>query len=69
MQSGATTKDYCSRFWCHDIYTGGSESNPAIERLFSPEFRNRLDAVVGFDALDEEVMETIVVPQVRPGER
>ena len=32
----------------------------AIEKLFSPEFRNRLDAVVTFDALGEDVMETIV---------
>jgi ATP-dependent Clp protease ATP-binding subunit ClpA len=32
----------------------------AIERLFSPEFRNRLDAIVSFGALTPEVMETIV---------
>jgi ATP-dependent Clp protease ATP-binding subunit ClpA len=32
----------------------------AIEQLFSPEFRNRLDAIVSFDALSLEVMETIV---------
>ena len=37
-----------------------SRGKRAIEKLFSPEFRNRLDAVVGFDALSEEVMETIV---------
>jgi ATP-dependent Clp protease ATP-binding subunit ClpA len=32
----------------------------AIERYFSPEFRNRLDAVVSFGSLTPEVMETIV---------
>jgi ATP-dependent Clp protease ATP-binding subunit ClpA len=32
----------------------------AIERLFSPEFRNRLDAVVSFNPLTPAVMETIV---------
>ncbi|MGE4504307.1 MAG: ATP-dependent Clp protease ATP-binding subunit ClpA [Desulfovibrionaceae bacterium] len=32
----------------------------AIERLFSPEFRNRLDATVPFQALDQSVMERIV---------
>ncbi len=31
-----------------------------IEKLFSPEFRNRLDEIVRFDALPEEVMERIV---------
>ena len=32
----------------------------AIERIFSPEFRNRLDAIVSFGALTPAVMETIV---------
>jgi len=32
----------------------------AIERVFSPEFRNRLDAIVTFKSLTPEAMETIV---------
>jgi ATP-dependent Clp protease ATP-binding subunit ClpA len=32
----------------------------ALERLFTPEFRNRLDAIVSFKPLTMEVMETIV---------
>jgi ATP-dependent Clp protease ATP-binding subunit ClpA len=32
----------------------------ALERLFNPEFRNRLDAIVAFKPLSFEVMETIV---------
>jgi ATP-dependent Clp protease ATP-binding subunit ClpA len=40
--------------------TAQSRSKSAIERIFSPEFRNRLDAVVTFDALSFDVMETIV---------
>ncbi len=32
----------------------------AVERTFSPEFRNRLDAVVRFNALDKKVIERIV---------
>ncbi len=35
-------------------------SKSAIEKLFSPEFRNRLDAIVSFGALTPGVMETIV---------
>jgi ATP-dependent Clp protease ATP-binding subunit ClpA len=31
-----------------------------IERLFSPEFRNRLDEIVGFDSLGPDVMERVV---------
>lgn len=32
----------------------------AVERLFSPEFRNRLDAIVTFHTLSQEIMEKIV---------
>jgi ATP-dependent Clp protease ATP-binding subunit ClpA len=37
-----------------------SKSMAAVERVFSPEFRNRLDAIVTFKGLSLEVMETIV---------
>jgi ATP-dependent Clp protease ATP-binding subunit ClpA len=37
-----------------------ARAKQAIERLFSPEFRNRLDAIVTFDSLSPEAMETIV---------
>ncbi|MDE3155981.1 MAG: ATP-dependent Clp protease ATP-binding subunit ClpA [Acidobacteriota bacterium] len=37
-----------------------SRSKQALERIFSPEFRNRLDAIVTFGSLTPEVMETIV---------
>jgi ATP-dependent Clp protease ATP-binding subunit ClpA len=37
-----------------------SRGKQALERLFSPEFRNRLDAIVTFKPLTPEVMETIV---------
>jgi len=35
-------------------------STHAIEKVFSPEFRNRLDAIVSFGPLSPAVMETIV---------
>jgi ATP-dependent Clp protease ATP-binding subunit ClpA len=37
-----------------------SKAKTAIERVFSPEFRNRLDAIVTFRALTPSAMETIV---------
>ncbi|MBJ19986.1 MAG: ATP-dependent Clp protease ATP-binding subunit ClpA [bacterium] len=36
-----------------------------IEKIFSPEFRNRLDEVVRFDALPKDVMEKVVEKFVR----
>jgi ATP-dependent Clp protease ATP-binding subunit ClpA len=45
----------------------GTDSGPAVdkslkalERIFSPEFRNRLDGIVTFNALTVEIMERIV---------
>jgi ATP-dependent Clp protease ATP-binding subunit ClpA len=37
-----------------------SRAKTALERVFSPEFRNRLDAIVTFGDLTPEVVETIV---------
>jgi ATP-dependent Clp protease ATP-binding subunit ClpA len=37
-----------------------ARSKSAIEKVFSPEFRNRLDAIVNFQSLSPDVMETIV---------
>ncbi|UNM06122.1 MAG: AAA family ATPase [Holosporaceae bacterium] len=36
------------------------EDDDAIQRTFSPEFRNRLDAVIPFASLNEQTMERIV---------
>ncbi len=40
--------------------TSQMRSKGAIERIFSPEFRNRLDAIVTFRPLSQQTMETIV---------
>ena len=41
-------------------HTGKGQARGAIERAFSPEFRNRLDAWIAFNPLDFEVIERIV---------
>ncbi len=42
-------------------FSGAKKSGmPAVERLFSPEFRNRLDEIVTFAALTPEVMGRVV---------
>jgi ATP-dependent Clp protease ATP-binding subunit ClpA len=37
-----------------------SDAMEVIKRLFSPEFRNRLDAIIQFDALDEKSIARVV---------
>ena len=41
------------------ISTAG-KGKEAIEKLFSPEFRNRLDAIIHFNALSPEIIERVV---------
>ncbi len=41
------------------------ETRQAVERTFSPEFRNRLDAIISFSPLDEEVMTRVVDKFIR----
>jgi ATP-dependent Clp protease ATP-binding subunit ClpA len=36
------------------------EDKEALNKLFAPEFRNRLDAVIGFDHLSQEVVQSVV---------
>jgi ATP-dependent Clp protease ATP-binding subunit ClpA len=40
--------------------TASGKGKTALERVFSPEFRNRLDAIVMFKSLTPDAMETIV---------
>ncbi|NJN92640.1 MAG: ATP-dependent Clp protease ATP-binding subunit ClpA [Anaerolineales bacterium] len=44
--------------------TAGDPAKKPLERLFSPEFRNRLDAVVRFDTLATETIKQIVDKQI-----
>ena len=37
-----------------------SKGKKAVERFFSPEFRNRLDSIIGFNALTVDIMEQVV---------
>jgi len=41
------------------------EARQAVEKTFSPEFRNRLDAIIAFRALNEEIMSRVVDKFVR----
>ena len=41
------------------------EARQAVEKTFSPEFRNRLDAIIAFQALDESVMTRVVDKFIR----
>jgi ATP-dependent Clp protease ATP-binding subunit ClpA len=41
-------------------YDAEGKGKKAIENFFSPEFRNRLDAIITFNSLDQDIMEMVV---------
>ncbi|MCP4037012.1 MAG: AAA domain-containing protein, partial [bacterium] len=59
MTSNAGAREASTRAIGFDGGKAGSVSK-ALERLFSPEFRNRLDEIVVFEALPESVMGLVV---------
>lgn len=51
--SGKTSKDYCTRFWCHDIYTGDSKANLAVEQLFANTFQRDINNGMSWDGFQK----------------
>ena len=47
--SGTSTKDHCTHFWCHDIYTNSSQVNDAREKLFSETLNGYLNRSESWD--------------------
>ncbi len=62
MTSNAGSREMSAKSMGFGETVGGKsgQSKAALERVFSPEFRNRLDAIVTFGSLTPAVMETIV---------
>ena len=62
MTSNAGTREMSSQtIGFGDIkYDTENKGKTAVEKYFSPEFRNRLDGIIHFNALTEEIMEKVV---------
>ena len=56
--AGADLMDRPSMGFAHQDHT--SDSMEAIKKLFTPEFRNRLDAIIQFKPLDPQTIEYVV---------
>ncbi|HPX41664.1 MAG: ATP-dependent Clp protease ATP-binding subunit ClpA [Candidatus Hydrogenedentes bacterium] len=63
MTSNVGARDMAARtmgFGDREAESGQGKAMRAVEKTFSPEFRNRLDAIVSFNALPQEVIERVV---------
>jgi ATP-dependent Clp protease ATP-binding subunit ClpA len=64
MTTNAGARDLSDRKMGFKEAGQGGSSRGALERMFSPEFRNRLDAVVTFGALGTREIELVVDKQI-----
>jgi ATP-dependent Clp protease ATP-binding subunit ClpA len=60
MTTNAGAREMAARAIGFGGRSGAERGGEAIEKLFTPEFRNRLDAVVQFDPLSPEVIQQVV---------
>ncbi len=62
MTSNAGTREMSSQTigFGDKKYDTEDKGKKAIEKFFSPEFRNRLDGIIHFNALTQEIMEKVV---------
>lgn len=47
-----------------DTKVGGGEIFKAVEKAFTPEFRNRLDKIIAFNPLPQDIIESIVLKEI-----
>ena len=40
--SGTSAKDYCTKFWCHDLYSGSSKPNAVLNAFYKSELGVKL---------------------------
>ena len=64
MTTNAGARELTAQPMGFHVTQAGDPAKKPLERLFSPEFRNRLDAIVRFDTLAAETIKQIVDKQI-----
>jgi enediyne biosynthesis protein E4 len=54
--SGASAKDYCTKFWCHDLYTGSSRPSPALNEFYKRELGTKLGREFSWNGFEHKVL-------------
>lgn len=54
--SGRSTQDYCSRFWCHDVYQGNSNPDPILDKFYQVELMSKLGHQISWNGYEHNVL-------------
>jgi hypothetical protein len=54
--SGKSAKDYCTRYWCHDVYTGSSDANRELHALFGDSLQDLHRRDISWNGFEHNVL-------------
>jgi hypothetical protein len=54
--SGKSAKDYCTRYWCHDVYTGTSNASRELHKLFGESLRELHRGDISWNGFEHNVL-------------
>ena len=55
-RSGDSTEDFCTRFWCHDIYSGSSAPDRELLDVFAKETKPVLEQRISWDGYQHNAL-------------
>ena len=55
-QSGKSAQDYCTTFWCHDIYTDDSQTSSSVEQLFSKSMAKLINREISWNGFEHNAL-------------
>ena len=54
--SGSSAQDYCTKFWCHDLYTGASEPDADIDLFFKQSLGTKLGRDLSWNGFEHNAL-------------
>ena len=54
--SGSSAQDYCTRFWCHDLYTGASQPDSEIDLFFKQSLGMKLGREISWNGFEHNAL-------------
>ena len=50
--SGKSARDYCTTYWCHDVYEGNSNANALLKTFFNRQFQDGIGHAISWNGYE-----------------
>jgi enediyne biosynthesis protein E4 len=54
--SGKSSRDYCTTYWCHDLYEGNSSENPILKSFFDRQFKGGVGQSISWNGYEHNAL-------------